>query len=232
MASITRPTLWSAFSELVGDVLPRGERRVARGELGVGGDHAEFLLLGEDLFSEPIPALVELPLVSVGPSRPHVVRRVAAAGREVDEEGLVGLLGSDPVEPSDRSVGHRIGQVVRVLVVVELGRGADDLLVLRDARVPLTGVAAEEPVEIVEPPPVRPAVERARRPLLPVGSHVPLPEGRGAVAVVPQDPGQRRAIPREDRRVPGVAAGELADRAEPDRVVVATRQERGSRRGA
>ena len=61
-----------------------------RGQLGILGDHAELLLTREDLFAQLVPALIELALVLVGPLLRHVVRRVAGAGREVDEERLVG----------------------------------------------------------------------------------------------------------------------------------------------
>ena len=99
--------------QLVGDVVPRREGLVARGELGVGGDHAELLLAGEGLLAELVPPLVELPLVLVGPVLRDVVRGVAAAGREVDEERLVRVLGADPVQPLDRAIGHRVREVVR-----------------------------------------------------------------------------------------------------------------------
>ena len=119
-----------------------------------------------------------------------------------------------------------------MLVVVELGRGADDLLVLGQARVPLARAAAEEPVEVVEAPAVRPPVERPGRTLLAVGREVPLAEGGGAVAVVPEDPRQRRAVAWQRRRVAREPARELADRAEPDGVVVAPGQQRRPRRRA
>ena len=49
--------------EIVGHVVPRGDLVVPRGELGVGGDHAECLLASERLLAQPVPALVELALV-------------------------------------------------------------------------------------------------------------------------------------------------------------------------
>ena len=88
------------------------------------------------------------------------------------------------------------------------------------------------PVEVVEAPAVRPAVERPGRTLLAVGCQMPLAERGGAVAVVPQDPRQRRTVPRQGRGIAREPAGELADRAEPDGVVVPPRQQRRPRRRA
>ena len=135
-----------------------------------------------------------LPLVLVGPLRGDVVRRVAAPGGEVGEERLARVLAADPVQPLDGLVGHGVRQVVRVLLVVVARRGADDLLVLGQAGVPLARAAAEEAVEVVEAPAVRPAVERPGGALLAVRGQVPLPERGGAVAVVAQDPRQRRTV--------------------------------------
>ncbi len=89
--------------ELVGYVVPCGERRVARSELGVGGDHPELLLSGERLLTELVPALIELALVLVGPRFRDVVWRVTAPGGEVDEERLVRVLRPNAVQPLDAS---------------------------------------------------------------------------------------------------------------------------------
>ena len=123
--------------ELVRHRVPRGERRVARGELCVGRDHSQPLLASERLLPKLVPALVELPLVLVGPGLRDVVWRVAAAGRVVDEERLRGILRTNAVEPLDRLIGHRVGEVVRIALVVVALVDPDDLLVLGEARVPL-----------------------------------------------------------------------------------------------
>ena len=142
------------------------------------------------------------------------------------KNGFCGVLGPDAVEPFDGPVRHGVREVVRVLRVVEACGRPDDLLVLREARVPLARAPAEDPVEVVEPPTVRPAVERPGRALLTVGRQMPLPEARRAVPVLPKDPGQRRAVPWQRGGVAGEPAGELADRAEPDRMVVAAGEQR------
>ena len=172
------------------------------------------------------------PLYLSAHSLRDMVRGMAAARRVVDEEGLAGVLRTYPVEPLDRSVGHRVGEVVRMLLVVELLGSADDLLVLRETRVPLTRPAAQDPVEVVESPAVRPAVERPCGTLLAVGCQVPLAERRRAVAVVPEDPGQRRAVPWQGGAVAREPTRELADRAEPHGVVVPPGQQCRPRRRA
>ena len=218
--------------QLVGHVVPGRERLVARGQLRVGRHDTELLLAGEGLFAQPVPSLVELALVLVGPVLRDVMGGVAAPGRVVDEERLVRLLGAHAVEPFDGPIRHRVGEVVRILrVVVALG-GTDDLLVLRKARIPLARSSAQDPVEVVEPPAVRPAVQRPGRTLLAVGRQVPLAEARRAVAVLPQDPGQRHTIAGQRGGVAGEPARELPDRAEADEVVVPAREQRGPRRRA
>ena len=155
-----------------------------------------------------------------------MVRGVAAPGGEVDAERLAGVLPPDPVQPLDGLIGHGIGQVVRVFLVVETRRGADDLLVFGQAGVPLPRIPAQEAVEVVKSPAVRPPPERPGRALLAVGGQVPLAERRGAVPVLRQDPRPRRAITRNRRRVTGEPAGELTNRAEADRMVIPAGQQR------
>ncbi len=218
--------------ERVGDVVPRRECRVARREFCVGRDHAKLLLSGERLLAERVPALIELPLVLVGPSLRDVVRRVAAAGRVVDEERLLRVLRPNAVQPLDRLVGHRIGEVVRIVLVVIALVGPDDLLVLCQHRVPLARASAEDPVEVVEAPPAGPAVEGACVALLPVRRQMPLAERRGRITVVSKNPRQRRTVARQDRRVSREPTRELTDRSETDSVVVPAGQERGACRRA
>ena len=74
--------------ELVGYVVPRGERVVARRELGVGRDDPQLLLTREGLLAELVPPLVELPLVLLRPLLGDVMGRMTAPGGEVDEERL------------------------------------------------------------------------------------------------------------------------------------------------
>ncbi len=210
--------------------VPGGHRVGPRRQLSVLRDHAELLLPLECLVAVGVVPLVELAGVLVGPFLRHVVRRVAAAGREVGEPRLLGILCVNPVEPLDRLVGHVVRQVVRLVALAF--RDADGRVVDRDHRVPLAGLAAEEAPEVVEPPGVRPAVERAARPLLVVRRQVPLAEDAGRIAVLLQDLRERSAILGQEPRVAGEAARELSHGAEADRVVVAPGEQRSPRRRA
>ena len=63
--------------EVVGHVVPRGDLVRPFGQLRLGRDHAELLLLRERPLAQGVPAVVEAALVLVRPLRPHVVGRVA-----------------------------------------------------------------------------------------------------------------------------------------------------------
>ena len=78
--------------QLVRDVVPRGERIIARRQLRIGRDHPERLLPGERLLTQLVPTLIELALVLRRPRLGNVMRGVAAARGEVREERLLGVL--------------------------------------------------------------------------------------------------------------------------------------------
>src|SRR6202007_899983 len=94
------------------------------------------------------------------------------------------------------------------------------------------GLAAQEPPEVVKAPGVRPPAERARRALLAVRCQVPLAECGRAVTVHLQHLRERRAVLRDERRVPGKAGGQLADRPEPDTMMITAGQQGGPGRRA
>ena len=205
--------------------VPGGERVRSRRELRVRRDHAQRLLPFEGLLAEHVPALVELAAVLLAPLDRDLVRRVRAPGRVVDEPRLLLVLGAHLVQPAHRLIGEVVRPVV-LLAVLAL-RDAEGRVVLRDHRVVLARLAAEDAPEAIESPRVRPAVERPGCTLDVIGGQVPLAEPGGRVAVALKRPDERSAVLRHARAVAGERAGELADRPEADGVVVAARQQGG-----
>ncbi len=211
-------------------VVPGGDLLVPRRQLCVRRDHAELLLPRERLLAHGVPALVELALVLGRPLLGHVMRSVRRAGREVGEERLVGHQRLLLPHPVDRPVGHVLGEVVPLLgQAIRLDR--DRPVVER--RGVLVRLAAQEPVEVLEPAATgRPRLERAHRTRLPDRHLVTLTELRRRIAVQLERLGQRRRGVGSHRVVPGRRRRDLRDAAHPDRVVIAPRQERLARRRA
>ena len=124
------------------------------------------------------------------------------------------------MQPGDRLVGHVVGQVLAVAF-----RYADDVLVLRDERVVLPALPAEETPEIVEAPGVGLAVERPRRPLLVIRGEVSLTDGRSRVPVALENPRKRCGVLRGEAAVAREAGRRLGHRTEADSVMVASGQQ-------
>ena len=210
--------------------VPGGHRLVPRGQFRPLWHDPQRLLTGERLFAQLVPALVELALVPVRPLLGHVVRRVAAAGGVIEHPRLRRVVATYPVQPVDGLVGHRLGEVERLFVVAV--DDTDEPLVLRDHRVVLTGLWRQEAPEVVEPPSVGPMVERSGRSLFTLRGQVPLSDARGGVPVLLQDPRERRRVPWQHRGVAGEPTRELGDATHADRMVVASGEQRSSRRRA
>ena len=92
-------------------------------------------------------------------------------------------------------------------------------------RVPLVGLGAHEAVEVLETAAGGPLGERAHRARLPDRHLVALAELGRAVAVEPQDLGERGGVVGPDRVVPGGGGGDLGDAAHAHRMVIAARQQ-------
>ena len=88
--------------------------------------------------------------------------------------------------------------------------GIDRRGVAEQVRLPLAGVTADEAIEVLEAHAGRPLIERAGLARLPVRRVVVLAEPGRAVAVVQQDPADRRVVLADDAVVAGkpVAASE------------------------
>jgi hypothetical protein len=129
-----------------------------------------------------------------------VVRRVRRAGCDVEKERPVRRDALHLAHPGDGLVGEVFGQVV-----IRVGRGGDEVAVLVEDRVPVVHVAGVEAVEVVEPEPVGPAVERAGGTGLPRRSVVVLADPSGHVAILAQHLADGAAASWQHARVPVVA---------------------------
>ncbi len=210
-----------------GERVPVLDRGGLGGQLRVGGHDPQLLLPGERFLAVGVPAAVEAAGVLPDVGRRHVVRRVRGAGREVQEERPVrrqALLLANPGNRLVRHVGHE--------VVVGVGRLLDAREAIVERRRPLVGLAADEPVELVEARPRRPAIGRPRGADLPRRRFVVLPEGAGTVAVQPEDLGERGDAVRPVAGVPGKRRRDVHHRAGIGGVVIAAGLERHARRRA
>src|SRR5271169_4763985 len=143
---------------------------------------------------------------------------VRAAGTVVNQERHIRINVVDLIHPVDRVIRHRGNQVP--LRVPDEGldmRGISE----QRARRPLVGVAAHEPVEVLEPHAGRPLVERTCRARLIDWRVVILAVPRCFVTVLEEDAANRGAIAADHAVVAGEAGRNLGDHTEADRVMVA-----------
>ena len=117
-------------------------------------------------------------------------------------------------------------------MVVLVVRRLDRIQVLEQARLPLRGFAGKEAVEVIEPVPGRPAVERPHRGGLVGGRVVPFADGGGLVAVVVQHLRHRRRGFRDDAGVAVPVHRTLGDGAVADALVIAPGEQRRACRRA
>ncbi len=132
------------------------------------------------------------------------------------------------VQVVDGVVGHAGNQVPARLAL----EGIDLRGVAEQVRLPLVGVAADEPVEILKAHADGPLIERPDLAGRKSRRVVVLAEPRGGVAVVQQDAADGGLVLGDDAVVARKAGGLLGDHAEAGRVMVAAGDQRGARRRA
>ena len=93
----------------------------------------------------------------------------------------------------------------------------------------LVGLGVQEAVEAVEAAAQRPAVERPGRAALGQRRDVPFADHVVAIGVRPQHLGQRAGLARDLAAIAGIAAVEIGEAADADRMVVAAGQQRRAR---
>jgi hypothetical protein len=156
--------------------------------LGIGSNHSELLLPRVGFFPELFIALVELALVLVDPLGRHMMRRMGRPRCEIDEERLVAHQGLLLPNVTDRLVGNVLREVVALLgglLRLDRRRAGEDRGIV------LVGLAAKEPVEVLEAAAGRPVIERPHQAGFPDRNFVAFSElGRG-ITVVQERLGQR-----------------------------------------
>ena len=105
-------------------------------------------------------------------------------------------------------------------------------VIAEQPRRPLVGLAAHEPVEVIEAHSARPLIEGAGETLLGARRVVVLAEPRRGIAVLPQDLADGGVVPPDDGVVARESGGLLGDHAEADRVMIAPGDQRRARRRA
>ena len=211
--------------------IPRLQQIVGPGrQLGILRDHAELLLVLEDALAQFLVAVVEQMHRAdlVHPLLGRVVRRVRGARRVLDEDRFVRVDLMHPVHIIDRVVRHP-GDEVPARFTLE---GIDLRGVAEQVRLPLVGVAADKTVEVLEAHAGWPLVERSCLAGRVGRSIVVLAEPGRVVAVIEQDPPDRRLVLGDDAVVTREAGRLLGDHAEPGGVVVAAGDQGGASRRA
>ena len=156
------------------------------------------------------------------------MRRMRAAGHVINEERFVGRDLLELFHVLDCIVGHRRGQIPTGLPLKRI----DGRRVAEQVRLPLAGVAADEPVEILEAHADRPLIERPGLARLIEGRVVILAEPRGRVPVLLENLTDRSAIPLDDRVVTRESRRRFAHDAKAGHVMVAAGDQRRARRRA
>ena len=213
----------------LGDVVPGRHGWIAWGELGFLGNPAHLLGPVKDSFPIGVPPVIELALVLVGPLLHDVVWSVQTPAGPVHEERLVGLERLMAMEPADGVVGQVLAEVVALLWALRRG---DDRGVADQVWLELRCLSGEEAVEVLEAVSRRPVVEWSRSRRLQGRGVVPLPKGRGGVAVVLQHLGGQRTALGDFARVAVPVVGQLGNLPISDAMVIATGQQRGAGRRA
>ena len=193
-------------------------------ELGVGRNHTEFLLVGEDRLAQLLVALVEEmhALDLLDPLLGRVVRSMGRPGGVLYEKRLVGTDLVEPVQIVDGVVGHAGDQVPARLACKRVDLGG----VAKQVRLPLVGVAADETIEVFEAHARGPLVEGAGLTGSEGGDVMVLAEPRGGVTILQEDASNGRFVFRDDAVVAGETGGLLRDYAETHRVMVAAGDQR------
>src|SRR5438270_713261 len=117
-------------------------------------------------------------------------------------------------------------------MIIWIGRARNSVFVFKEDGFVLARVAGVEAVEIIEPEPAGPVIERADFAGFPRRCVVVFPDPRSCVAVLSEYFGNRPRTLRDDTGVAVVTSREFGDHACSSHMMIATCQQCGARRRA
>ncbi len=192
-------------------------------------EQAERELAGKDPVAPGVPAEVEPAAISLEPAARWLVRGVAGAGGEVQEERLGCVDRPQVGQELDRAIREIRGQVIAVL---DRSGRPDAVVVVIERGHELARLAPMKAVPAVEPARQWPGRSRRGHVRLVLGRQVPLADGVGGVASGPQDLRQVAVLAWRLAPVTRIANGQVGHPAHPAAVMVAAGQQAGPRGGA
>src|SRR5258708_1956260 len=170
--------------------------------------------------------MIELSLILLGPLFAHVMGSVSGTRCEIDEKWNVRFGRLLLTDPAYRLLGDGFGEMPLRFIVRRLnGRG-----ILEQRRIPLIRLSSLEAIEIIEAFACGPAIIWTTGAQLVVGCIVPLSEGASGVPITLKDFPDACRFFGPLAVVAGEAGRQLGDTPIVDRVVVAPREQRRSRR--
>ena len=212
---------------VLGDVVPRLHSLVTVGELTVLWDPALVLRALEDPLPVGIPAIIELPGVTVGPLLHDVVWAMQAAAGPIHEERPIGLERLVVAQPVDRILGQVLREVIALLGRL---RRPHHRRVAHQMGLVLRSLTGQEAVEILESQSRGPVLEWAGRRGVFRRGVVPLAPRARAVPEILEHFGHQRTAARDTSGVTVPVVGQLGDLPVADLMVIAPGEQRRPRR--
>ena len=154
------------------------------------------------------------------------MRRMSRAEGQVEKERPLGHQRFGVANETYRAVDDILGHVIALFD--RAGR-IDEVIVGGQLGIELIGFSLQEAVVAIESALQRPVVQRTRRGAFRHRRQMPLSGGERRVTVVAQNLGQRRGGTGERAAHVGKAGVHVGDRAHPDRVMIASREQARAR---